>query len=825
MTYLNTSVALFFTLYFCVFCSVFAYSATPKSSENMDVLLSFSLADLLKAEVSTGTRRKGRTSVESPVVVDSLDGSLLARHGMTDMNDILSRMLPFYNVSPQPNSDGSSFVRPAFIRGLAPDHTLVLLNGKRFHRSSVVHVTTGSGAQGRGSHGSDIADIPVIALKRVEVLRDGAAAQYGSDAIAGVLNFILRDEAKGAEVSVQRGQFYEGENEDRVSVNFGLPLGEQGFMNISGEFSQVEELSRGRQNSFAAALISEAPMLDGTIDDPAQIWGRPEDESYRLFWNAMVPSGKQGIEVYTFGNHYENESVSGFFYRPITGIVDDIGRVDVFGIDNDGNCIQFCDLFPGGFAPRFTGKNIDSSQFFGFRKDVADNFSYDFSYGFARNSIRYSIDNTVNPALGDRGEDTQTDFYVGELEQRDQSLNTDFNYGVERINLAFGFEWRKENYQIIAGERASWDGDLSLALQGFAVGSNGAGGFLPDTAGTFSRENIGLYVDTEWDISDALLATVALRFEEFSDFGDTTNGKLGLRYHLDNDLVLRFSASTGFKAPTVGQANTSQVTTSFFDDGSGNITQSQTAILRVGDPVAQIMGAQPLDAETSTSLSSGITFSADKVHFAMDYFVIDVRDRIGLTDQLMPDAMALAEIEMLDEELFYSQIRYFTNAFDTKTQGLDVTLAYEFNAFSRLSLGYSWNDTEVVKADERVVNRERRLELEGGLPEHKAILTYKYSYNKWSFLSRLNFYSKLLDASENPENDFISGAEYMFDMHLDYQISDRYTFSAGAMNVFNEYPDERDQSVGLAVTGLPYYRQSPAGYFGGMWYLALKAEF
>jgi len=772
-----------------------------------------------------GSRVSGRTTVDSPVPVDSFDAESLRSQGSSDMADVLTNLVPSFNVSQQPISDGSSFVRPISLRGMAPDHTLVLINGKRSHRAALVHLTPGSGAQGRGTQGADIANIPSIALSRVDVLRDGAAAQYGSDAIAGVVNFVLREDSEGLDVNLQYGHFYEGESEYKFSSNLGLPLGDDGFLNLSLELTGSDELSRGVQHNAALAVINADPSLANQISDPAQVWGRPESESVRTFWNGASPSGEG--EIYFSGNYAKLDSTGSFFYRPPTGVAAGVGNVGVFGRDVNGDCIQFCDLFPGGFTPRFTGNLTDFSQVVGYRRYFDNDFSLDVSYSYGSNELDYQLNNSLNPALGDNGANTQTSFDVGGLEERDQSLNVDLSkpFFDDYVNIAVGFEWRKEAYEITAGERASWDGNAELAVQGFAVGSSGFGGFTPETAGEFSRENIAAYVDVEWDITDEFLITAAVRYEDFTDFGSTVNSKLATRYNLTDKIVLRAAASTGFKAPTVGQSSTSQVSTQFFDDGAGNLIQTQVATLRVNDPVSIIMGAIPLDAEESDSLSAGISYSGDSLTIAVDYYSIDVDNRIGLTTQLTPNTEQAAAIKALNSTQNYSRVAYFTNAFSTETQGIDVIATYNITEDTQASLGYGWNDTKVKNADVRVVNRERGLELENGLPEHKGNFTVTHNADKWRFMARVNYFGEVLDASSVEANDEWAGAEFTLDAEASFDYSDNMTISLGATNLFDEYPDLTKLTSGPVNTGLQYFRQSPVGYNGGEIYLRLNTSF
>lgn len=798
------------------------FLAPLAQSNEPDISQQFSLEDLLNLTVSIGTRAPSRTVVESPVPVDVFTSNDITTHGSTDINNVLASLAPSFNVSQQPNSDGSSFVRPFSLRGMAPDHTLILINGKRLHRAAVVHISQGSGSQARGTQGSDISNIPAIALKNTTILRDGAAAQYGSDAIAGVIDFSLRSDSDGVDLLAQYGQFYQGEREYKISTNIGLPLGNEGFFNFSAELTSAEELSRGTQHQDAITLINAEPSLQAIINDPAQIWGRPERNSFRTFWNSKIST--ENGDVYFFGNYAKVDATGGFFYRPITGVVAKIGRNDVFGTDNDGNCIQFCDLFPGGFAPRFSGDVTDLSQVVGYKADWKG-VTYDFSYSYGSNKIDYTLRNTVNPALGDMGETTQTSFKPGALEQRDKNVNIDVTYPLDDLFLAAGFEWRQETYIVSPGERASWDGLPDIAGQGFSVGSNGFGGIRPEQAGKFDRDNIAIYVDAEWEPVDNFLLGAALRYEDFSDFGSTTNGKLTARYSFTPNFIVRSAISNGFKAPTVGQQVTSQITTQFVPDAQGNIQQSQVANLPVANPVAIIMGAAPLDAEQSVNFSFGGIYTQKDWAITADYYKINIDERIGLTTQITPDSEQQAQIDALDLPQNFSRIAYFANAFDTETQGIDIVVTHLLTDQTRMTLAYGWTETSVIRADERVVNRERRLELQEGLPQHKGSLTIQHNRESWNLITRLHYWGEILDANNAATNDERLGDEFTIDIEFSYQINQQYAVSLGASNLFDEYPDQTQLTTGPATSGLPYFRQSPFGYNGGLVYLRLAANF
>jgi iron complex outermembrane recepter protein len=786
----------------------------------------------LEEVVITGTRKKGRTALESTVPVDSFGQETLRNQGSSDMNEVLRALVPSYNAQAQPISDGSSFVRPATLRGLAPDHTLVLVNGKRRHRAALVYLNGSSGATSLGAQGPDISAIPSIALKSVEVLRDGAAAQYGSDAIAGVMNFLLRDNAEGLEVTAQYGRFYEGETDNKLSANLGLSLFNDGFINLSAEVSDAEETSRGTQRTDAQALIDAG---NTAVADPAQVWGKPESESLRTFWNGAIPFAG-GNELYFFGNYTSAESEGGFFYRnPETNSA--FTDVPLDFENPAAGTFNFNSVYPGGFAPRFTGDLTDISQVIGFRGDWSADLNYDVSASYGNNEIEYGMSNSINASMGP---DSPTSFEPGSLEQEEFNINFDLGYQLaENIHLAGGLEYREESYTISAGDLASYQigrfarivdgaGDPVInpvtgqPYSGLPIGSNGFQGFSPDQAGTFKRDNIAAYTDIEWDVSEDFLIGLALRFEDFSDFGSTTNSKVSARYNLTDTVILRGAVSTGFKAPTPGQANTTNVSTRFIDDSP---TPVAVGTIPPTNPVAQFFGGEALDPETSTNISLGFVYTpTDEFTMTVDFYNIEVEDRIALSGniEIGDDDILQLQAAGLDQASDFGRIRFFTNGFDTTTRGADVVAEYLWGE-TNFSLAYSYNSTEVDSFIPGVIDRLRLVELEDQLPEHKANLTVSRAINNWNLMARANYYGETVDAfGATSATDITAGSEVIVDLEVSYDFNESISVALGGTNIFDNYPDENPTRVSQ---GLPYFRESPIGFQGGMWYLRLTGRF
>ena len=519
-----------------------------------------------------GSRVEGRSAQDSLVQVDVIQGEDLKAYGIRDMDSLLSATVPSYNVNQHAISDAATLVRPANLHGLPPDLTLILLNGKRRHRSSVVPDL--SWGLNDGSHAADLGPIPSIALERVEVLRDGASAQYGSDAIAGALNFVLREDPSGLTLDTSWGQNYHGDGDKvQVAANLGVPLTENGFANFSFEFLNADETSRSVQRGDARALI-EAGNTD--VRQPAaQIWGAPRVQyDYKFFGNLGLDLEDINSRIYAFGNYAERKVEGGFFYRnPNTrGSVfqgpEVDGRSTILVADLSGtgagcpsvfqnsaadytqalaalpeHCWAFNERFPGGFTPRFGGVVEDWSIAFGLRGELSgtglmllDGWSYDASASFGHHRTSFFMHNTINPNLVGMRTSIPTSYKPGSYREFDKVFNLDisrpFDVGLfySALNFAFGLEYREEEYEIRAGDPNSWFADEDIAGQGFSVGSNGFQGFNPSVAGTHRRDSYGGYLDLEAEVVENLTIALAGRYEDYEKVGDTLNGKASVRW-------------------------------------------------------------------------------------------------------------------------------------------------------------------------------------------------------------------------------------------------------------------------------------------------------
>lgn len=802
-----------------------------------------------------GTRAAPRSASDSAVPVDIIDGGEIANQGPSDMVSLLQNVVPSFNVNDQPINDGSTLVRPANLRGLASDHTLILVNGKRRHRSAVI--TFLGGGLSDGAQGPDLSVIPSAAIKQVDVLRDGAAAQYGSDALAGVMNFTLKNASEGGMFEVKYGEFYEGDGDGvQVSGNIGLPLTENGFINTSFEWKQSDPTSRSVQRDDAQGLIDAG---NTHVASPAQIWGAPEfKEDIKVFVNAGLDLG-DGAEAYLFGNIAKRDVEGGFYYRnphtrggaysnddgktllvgdltpddgiscpviPITtgNILTQQNYID--GVQNNPNCFSFNEMFPGGFTPKFGGNVTDTSLVFGTKGEFGDEVFYDVSFSHGRNEVDYKLSGSINPSLGP---DTPTEFSPGTYIQQEDMLNVDFSKAVdvgfdEPMNVAGGIEYRNESYESIAGDQESWEIG-PLAAQGFGIGSNGFPGLSARSAGKTSRNSVALYVDTETYFTDEFMVGAAIRFEDFSDFGNTTKGKLSARWEFVEDWALRGAISTGFKAPTIGQATVRNVTTAFGTDGA----LIDRATLPPTHPISQKKGGTTLTPEESTNFSVGLVGEFENgIFLTIDYFNIEVTDRISttsgikLTDQ---DRAELVASGVTDASSF-TEISYFTNDFDTTTQGVDIVASYDMDMFggeTTFSFAYNWTQTVVDRASDNI-SEERIKMLEDNLPALRYNLTANHTNGDWRVLTRVRYAGSIYEDHLDSGLPFNVGSEVVFDAEVAYTVDDNWKLTVGATNLFDETPDEITP-YDNEIAGSLYPTTSPIGINGGYYYMKATYNF
>ncbi|MCY3811166.1 MAG: TonB-dependent receptor [Gammaproteobacteria bacterium] len=797
--------------------------------------------------VVVGTRRQERSSAQSPVPVDVIGARQLRSQGDGDMLDVLAAQVPSYNVGREPISDAATLLRPANLRGMPADSTLILVNGKRRHRGGVI----GEFVAGinKGAQAVDIAPLAGIAMKQVEVLRDGASAQYGSDAIAGVMNFVLQDDPDARRFDIQYGQTFVGDGDQITAAGvFGTRLGGDGFLTFALELKDSAPTSRGSQDPQASHLVANGYT---DVANPVVIWGAPDVENeFSLLANAAVEAGVG--ELYGFGNWSGRDVDGSFFYRnpnTRTGVfadgmgsllVADVTPNDAAACERvavadgladrsalarvmaDPNCFVYSEWFPGGFTPRFGGEIGDSALTAGWRGVRPGGLRYDFSVSAGRNEAVYRIRNTVNASYGPN---TPTAFDLGAQIQFERLLNADFALPVDvgaysDLNVAFGAQHHKEVFEMVAGDTESW-APGGFEDQGFSVGSNGFQGFSADVAGRFGRDSYAGWLDLEVDATSRWLVSGALRYENFSDAGDTLKGKMASRLALSDNVALRAAGSTGFRAPSIGQSSLRRAATVFRD---GRLQESLT--LPPTDPVAMLKGGRQLDPEESVNFSVGAALALGPVNVTLDWFRITVDGRIVLTEQSLS---AENRAELLTANVVGAEtvtaVAFFVNDIDTETTGLDLVADTALDlADGRLEATLAWNvtDTQILERGATLSDRGVR-ELEDGLPESRGTLTLDYARGSWTALLRWRYYGELYEHLFNCESCWIeTGAMVAVDAELSWAASDHLTATLGFKNVGDRQPD-RHRFAGVAgYLGADYPLNHPAGFNGGSYFLRLS---
>ncbi len=760
---------------------------------------------LMSAVLVTGTRTRGRTAIESPVPIDTFLGPVLERQGNGDMTETLKNVVPSFAATPL-TGDGAAFVRPTSLRGLPPDDLLVLVNSKRRHRSALI--SHFGAAMNVGAHAVDIGQIPSIAIKNLEVLRDGASAQYGSDAIAGVMNFLLKDASQGVEIQTQTSQWYEGETDLKVAGNIGLPLTEKGFINLSGEYTFNPELSRGGQHAAAIGVLN--------AKNPAMNWGRPKSRGLRTIWNAGLELSESS-ELYSFGNFADTYGNYSFFYRAPGH--DALQPMPLDPTDPSQGNFSWGDTFPAGFTPRFEGFQTDFSLVAGLKGNFQNGLVYDVSGTYGANRIDYKLNGSLNPSFGP---ESQLEFHPGDLKQEDLNLNLDLSYAFqENFNLAGGFEFRQETYTLFAGDEQSFSAgpwaDVANLIdpttgENYAaptVGANGFSGTSADDAGEFDSKNWAVYLDGEWDVSDDFLLQAAVRHEDFTEFGTTNDFKLASRYSVSDKLTLRGAVSTGFRAPTPGQANVVTIVTSF--DGVTGM-QVQEGTISPTDPLALMFGGKALVPEDALNISLGLASRVTQsLSFTADYYRIKVNDRI-IKSRAIP----------VTGDPNFSEIAFYTNALETRTQGFDLVAVWSYGAYTDVSLAYNYNKTEVVSQElvngVNPVSDGNVFNIENNLPKHRATATLNQKFGKVFTTLRANFYGETADergGDVGADHEEV-GAEFLVDVEIGYPVGSNFTLIGGANNLFDNFPDEISTRLSQ---GMPYPRRTPIGYHGGLVYL------
>ena len=808
-----------------------------------------------------GIRNPNRSTSDSPVPIDIISGaSLDVNMGGSDLMNQIASKVPSFNIEQFPIADAATIIRPPNLRGLSSDATLVLVNGKRRHRGAVIALL--GGGKNEGAHGPDINAIPAIALERIEILRDGATAQYGSDAVAGVMNFVLRKSDDVRSVQVKGSQTFEG---DGTSVSlagiYGMPIGDGGSLTVSADYSATEATVRSTQLGDAHLLIASG---NSDVRQPfAQIWGTPDVHSdFRGFVNFEMPMDN-GTTVYGWGNVSLRDVEGGFFFRNpatrsgvftiddgetalIADLGDDSSDCPVVPIEDqltpdadllaqvasDPNCYSFLSLFPGGFTPQFGGEVTDYSFAVGLKGEIFDTWNFDTSFVWGSSHVAYYMNNTINPQLVDRQNNIPTSYKPGEHGETDWTLEWAMNKdirvasGYSDIHFATGLVVRSENFITEQGEEDSWYANEDFVVQGFGIGSNGFPGFPPSSEIDETRLSVALWLDAEQMFTSKILGTFALRIEEFDGFGESMDFKVGTLIDYTDNFSIRSGFSTAFIAPTVGQSNIRIVTTNFLISdicpipGTPCLTDEIT--LSPTDPIALAVGGERLQPVTSFNTTFGALLKAWQTDFTVDLFRIDVIDRLARTSSI---ALTPANFDDLEErgeivDRSLRAVRFFTNNFDTRTEGIEVAATRTVHVVQRpidFTLVTSYIRTSVENYDPALINEQRVRELEEGVPKFRLTLSGVHAVNaKWNVNGRFRYYHKIWEPHLFSDAYPLEVSEdILLDVEVNYLFDENTTISFGLENFFNTFPTGNPWSH---VAGSKYPTTSPFGTNGGTAY-------
>lgn len=815
--------------------------------------------------IVTGTRRTDRTVADSPVPIDVISADALSNTGTTETNRILNQLVPSFNF-PQPSlTDGTDSLRPATLRGLAPDQVLVLVNGKRRHTSSLLNL---NGSVGRGSAGVDLNAIPSIAIERIEVLRDGAASLYGSDAIAGVINIQLRkgvggraqatygkyittmeDVAQVASVAPTTGASddpvitFTGKDRKRrdgdtytFATNLGLPIGDNGYFNFTAEYKDRSPTQRSGAD-LRRQYSGVGDIRETTINRYNHRFGDGESKDINFFVNAGVDLSET-VEFYAFGSYGQRDGNGAGFYRR---------SLDARNRDFANGGQPF---YPDGFLPLITSDIEDIAAAAGIKGELGS-WGYDLSVNYGSNRYDFGVENSFNTSLG--GLASPRKFYAGGTRAGQTVVNLDvqrdLDLGLAKpVSLAIGAEYRNENYKIVAGDVASYIAGPFFFTNGAPGGAQVFPGFAPATTVDASRDSIAAYVELDADLSDALSVQAAGRYEHYSDFGDTINGKLAARFEPVRGFALRGSISTGFRAPGLAQQYFSTTST---NNIGGVLVEVGT--FPVNSPISRALGSQPLEAEKSVNYGGGITINAlPGLDLTVDVYNIKIKDRITLTENLQgADVVSILTAAGITG---ITSARFFINGIDTRTRGLDVVGSYRLPDLGigtvRLTVGFNLTDTKITDrrtfsgfTAQRLFARPESFRLTDGQPSDKLNIGLDWESGKFGLTARTNRYGEVflpgtIGDSNNITigkggiaNDITLSPKWVTDLELRFKPFEAVGIAIGANNLFDVYPDRLPFGVvggvnfGANNAFLPYSSQSPFGFSGRFVYGRVNFNF
>ncbi|WP_426701815.1 TonB-dependent receptor plug domain-containing protein [Rhodanobacter sp. Col0626] len=777
---------------------------TPAKAKNLD------------AVVVTGTRAGNRTESSSLTPIDVISADALKQTGTIDLTQALERAIPSLNFPFAPASDTFAFQRPFELRGLSPDQVLVLVDGKRWHPGALV---LSLGQIGQGSQGIDLNTIPLSAIDHIEVLRDGASAQYGSDALSGVVNIILKKGAKGGDIQVSGGQYSAGDGRQwQGAANFGVPLGgDAGWLRLSVEDSNQSPSNRAGVDRRPGVSQLGVKFHYGTVSF----------KNKNLFLNTQYDI-TPGVQFYAFGHYGRRIGEPRGFYR--YGSNTPYPRDPLIGL-----------VYPDGFLPREHGDSTDRSLVAGLRGEV-NGWHWDLSGNYGNNRVSYSTQNSTNFALLNDFGSSPTSFHDGILSASQQTVDIDISKELgadwlsNPLTLSFGAQWLRQSYEVRSGDPGSY----YVGTSGVSGGAQGFAGWGPQDEISVARHDVAEYVQLEGNLTNKLSFSAAARHEDYSDFGTTTSAALSGRFDFTDSFALRGSASTGFRAPGLGQQHYSETTSAAV--GPGNSLGLPPGIylrglVPVDNPIAKLLGSEPLKAEKSRNFTFGAVWNpTSQLSISADAYQITVRDRIALSSSLSlstPEVISYLAANGVTN-LQYRGLAYFTNAGTVRTQGIDLVTSYRTDVgnngtlSSTLSYGYHKNKVTDVKPNPPVLDslgllfqRLNRSAIKGLLadtaPRSKLILNETYSVGNWGFTGTLTRYGRITEyGSTSYLDDDVYPHKWLLDLAASYR-RDRWTFTIGGDNVLNTYPKKTPQDSDQDGA-FPYSSSSPFGFQGAYVY-------
>jgi iron complex outermembrane receptor protein len=781
----------------------------------------------LEEIIVVGTRFAGQIADESLAPVDVVTTADLHQSAALpgEVGAALQSLVPSFNLPRQSNSDFADIVRPAQLRGLSPDQTLVLVNGKRRHGTATL---TTESKLGKGTSPVDLNTIPEGAIERIEVLRDGAGAQYGSDAIAGVINIVLKNAADGGEATITAGQnrtdfkptgksVTDGDT-IFVSTNAGFGIGEDGFLNLTAEYRDRDQTLRSGPDQIPFFENQTPPNLAllGTQTHKA---GDGPTEDLNLMYNSAFGVG-DAAEFYSFGSYSHRQGEGANFFRYP---------------DSSANVPS---IFPDGYVPVLDATVDDVSLAAGVRGSLASDWTWDLSAVYGSNNFDHNITNSLNPSLGAA---SPTSFNIEELKLTQWDVRFDmtrpFDVGgfANPLNFAWGLEYRVEAYKTTAGDPASY---IAGPVTDVPIGTEAGSGLQPDETVDVDRNAVSAYVDFESDITDKFQLGIAGRFEDYSDFGNSVNGKFSARYEFSPVFAVRGTVGTGFRAPSLTQSFFRGSTTSF---GTGGQLE-KVLNLPTNDPIALLLGAQDLKAEESVSYNLGFVVRTDAgFRLTVDYYHVNIDNRITLSERIGGDAVT----EFIDDSLGIPNVlgvRFFTNAVDTETKGFDIVAEYGFdlsNSSLTFSAAYNKSETDVVHVDPNpavldslgvgtvLFGVEEQNTLETAAPDDKLILTGHWSSDHWSILGRATRWGeakRVFNFGDGFEPEQVYGAEVGVDLDVEYRVNKGLTVAIGGNNILDNYPDLSSSDINY-FGNLPYDVLQPISFNGAFYYLRTTYRF